>query len=114
MAQRPTTIEYTFASGSSGNLADIMGTRQKIWILSLAVRAARTNADDISWIVQKGNSVVNGGSRGGYIGPGEACVFDFGDGGALVGTWRFQGAAGDQMFLTIGVCADYFDQTDLT
>ncbi len=114
MAQRPTTIQFTFAAGVSSNLADIMGTRQKIWIMSLAVRAGRSNANDIFWIVRKGNSVVNGGTPGGYIGPGEACVFDFGEGGALVGTFTFDGAAGDTMFLTIGVGADYFDQSDLT
>jgi hypothetical protein len=107
MAQRPTTYAYTFASATSAALSDIIGMRQKTWILSMAVRADRGNADDISWSVR-------GGGKGGFIGPAEACVFDFGEAGTLVGTLAFHGKAGDKMYLTIGISSDYFDQTDLT
>jgi len=106
MAERPSTYAHTFTTTTAA-LADVMGVRQKTWIMSMAVRAARTNADDISW-------TVRGGGKGGYIGPSEACVFDFGSGGALVGTLEFHGAVNDKMYLTIGVNSDYYDQTNLT
>lgn len=105
MARRPITKTFTFGGSAYYELSTITGENAKTWIHSLAMRADRENLSDIFWTDENGES-------GGYIGPAEAVVFDYGQEGSLMKNFRLTGTEDDIVYLTIGMNDSYFDQWD--
>jgi hypothetical protein len=100
MAVKPITKPYTM-TGTAIALSTILGRADNTWMGSLALRAARSNSDDVFWQDDDGNP-------GGYIGPGEAVTMDFGEGQALIGGFSLKGDAGDVVYITVGINRHYF------
>ena len=96
------TRDYTFTAAERVLLSTIMDRPAHTWIGSLAVRAARGNADDVFWADE-------GGEMGGYIGPGEAVTFDFGQGQTLVREFTLYGDVNDVIYITIGINSNHTD-----
>jgi hypothetical protein len=101
-AIKPITRKITLASPSI-TLAAATGFPDLTWIRFTAVRAARTNQGDVFWSDE-------GGQPGGYVGPGEAATYDYGEGQAFMGQVVLSGTIGDVVYLTVGVNRQYFDR----
>ena len=102
MAVKPVTRQITVPAGGSISLVTALGRAGSTWMGSIAIRAARTNADDVFWRDEDGQS-------GGYIGPGEAVSMDFGEGQALIQNFTLDGDAGDVVYVTVGLNRHYFE-----
>ena len=101
MAVKPVTKRVVIPAAGTITLATVLGRDPKTWMGSLAIRAARANANDVFWRDE-------GGESGGYIGPGEAVSMDFGSGQALIQNFTLVGAASDVVFITVGLNRHYF------
>jgi hypothetical protein len=100
-AVKPVTREVLIPGGGVVSLVTILGRDPKTWMGSVAFRAARGNADDVFWADEDAG-------KGGFIGPGEAVSFDFGEGQALIQNFNLSGQAGDTVYVTAGLNRHYF------
>lgn len=101
MAVKPVTKMVTIPAAGTVALADVLGRSPLTWMGSIALRAARTNADDVFWRDE-------GAESGGYVGPGEAVTMDFGEGQALIQNFNLVGDVGDVVYITVGLNRHYF------
>ena len=101
MAVKPVTKRVVIPAAGVISLATVLARDPKTWMGSVAIRAARTNANDVFWKDE-------GGESGGYIGPGEAVSMDFGPGQSLIQNFNLAGAANDVVFVTVGLNRHYF------
>lgn len=106
MAIRLVTKEYTFTGSGEIAIAALLGMPATTWIRGMAIRAERTNADDVFWVDAQGD-------KGGFLGPGEALTLDFGDGQSLAGNLTMTGSSGDKFYASLALNSVYFDSDDL-
>ncbi len=101
MAVKPVTKRVIIPVAGTVSLATVLDRSPMTWMGSIALRAARDNADDVYWRDE-------GAESGGYIGPGEAVSMDFGEGQSLIQNFNIVGDAGDVVYVTIGLNRHYF------
>jgi hypothetical protein len=101
MAVKPVTKTAVIPASGKVSLATVLGRAEDTWIGSLAMRAARTNKDDVYWSDE-------GNEWGGFIGPAEAATMDYGEGQALLVNFYLWGEPGDKVLLTAGINRHYF------
>jgi hypothetical protein len=95
-ATLPVTRAWTIPAAGKNTLAEILNNSQYVWVTYVSIRAGKNNAGDISW------SDANG-QAGGYLQPGEAAVVGDEYGSTQMVGFTFYGAAGDVLYLTVGV-----------
>jgi hypothetical protein len=93
MSARNKTKLFTLTS-TSHSLADILASPNDSFVGSLTLRAAKTNAGDLTW-------ADTAGDPGGYLEPREAASFDLTGKYVATSSWLLQGTIGDKVYITV-------------